>query len=55
LPPMNGMPASGWQKLGPVDLVVTDELVTVKATPIKGTPQVMGFLAERPELPQTVP
>ncbi len=55
LPPMNGMPASGWQKLGPVDLVVTDELVTVKATPIKGTPQVMGFLAERPELPLTAP
>lgn len=55
LPPMNGMPAGGWQKLGPVDVFVTDELVTIKATSIKGTPQLMGFLAERPDLPQSAP
>lgn len=55
LPPMTGMPAASWQKVGPVDLFVTDETVTVTATPIKGTPQLMGFLAERPELPMTAP
>lgn len=55
LPTMSGMPSGGWQKVGPVELFVTDELVTVKATPIKGTPQLMGFLAERPNLPQTAP
>jgi DNA-directed RNA polymerase specialized sigma24 family protein len=54
-PTMTGLPASGWQKLGPFDVLVTDEQVTVKATPIKGSPQLMGFLAERPELPQTAP
>lgn len=51
LPPMTGMPSGSWQKIGPVDLLVTDETVTVTATPIKGTPQLMGFLAERPENP----
>lgn len=55
LPQMSGMTHGSWQKLGPVDLFVTDGMVTVKATPIKGTPQLMGFLAERPELPLTAP
>jgi len=55
LPQVNDLPASSWQKLGPVDLFVADEAVTVKATAIKGTPHLMGFLAERPELPVTVP
>jgi sialate O-acetylesterase len=53
--PMNGMQTGAWQKIGPVDVVVKDELVTVKATPSKGAPQVMGFLAERPEFPLTAP
>ncbi len=53
--PVSGLPASAWQKLGPVDVVVADEAVTVKATPIKGTPQLMGFLAERQELKHSAP
>jgi NPCBM/NEW2 domain/PA14 domain/Bacterial Ig domain len=53
--PVAGLSAAAWQKLGPVDVVVADEAVTVKATPIKGTPQLMGFLAERPEFHLSAP
>ena len=49
VPPMNGLAAFNWEKLGPYDLVVTNEAVTVKATSIKGSPQLMGILIERPE------
>jgi hypothetical protein len=49
VPPVNGLAASHWEKLGPYDVAVTSEAINVKATSIKGSPQLMGILIERPE------
>lgn len=48
LPGVGGLPTHGWEKLGPVEVTVTDGLIDVAATPMTGTPQVMGILVEQP-------
>ncbi|MBA3698077.1 MAG: NPCBM/NEW2 domain-containing protein [Planctomycetes bacterium] len=50
LPGVGSLPAAGWEKVGPVEINVTDGAIDVAATVIKGTPQVMGILVEQPAL-----
>ncbi len=44
------MKTNEWQKVGPITVNVTDGYVDIQATPIKGTPQVMGVMIERQEI-----
>ena len=48
LPSVGLLPASGWEKLGPIEVVVADGTIDVAATVLKGTPQLMGILVEQP-------
>lgn len=42
------LPANGWEKLGPIEVEVADGTIDVRATAIKGVPQVMGIIIEQP-------
>lgn len=48
LPDVGLLPANGWEKVGPIEVVVADGTIDVAATVLKGTPQLMGILVEQP-------
>ncbi|MBA3698078.1 MAG: NPCBM/NEW2 domain-containing protein [Planctomycetes bacterium] len=47
-PGVGQLPASAWEKLGPIEVIVADGTIDVAATVLKGTPQIMGILVEQP-------
>ncbi len=44
---IGSLPEGGWEKLGPLEMVVADGTLDVTAKAIKGIPQVMGIVIEQ--------